>query len=145
MELTLHRVKFYPNRTNGQMYVNGEFFCFTLEDTVREVEGKPVESWKIKDETAIPVGKYKVTLEVSGKFGPDTMTINRVPGFQYIRMHSGNTENDTEGCIILGYKLADNGIIQSGTTRPAVADLKQVIRKALDAGEDCWITITNIK
>lgn len=143
MELALHRVKLLDTRTNGQLYVDGDFFCFTLEDKVREIPGRPVSEWKVQNETAIPQGRYKVTLESSPKFGPDTLTLNLVPGYSYIRMHSGNTETDTDGCIILGYKLAANGIIQPGTTRPAVADLKQKVRVGLKSGE-CWITITTI-
>jgi hypothetical protein len=142
MEILLTRLKYYPTHTPGQLYINGDFFCFTLEDVNREVEGQPVEKWKIKHETCIPQGRYKVTLEQSGRFGPDTPTINNVPGFSLIRIHSGNTDKDTDGCILLGYKLNSAGIIQFGTTRPAVADLKVRIRKA---EEEVWITIKNIK
>ena len=117
---------------------------FTLEDVVREVEGQPVATWKIQNETAIPQGRYKVTLEMSGRFGPDTITVNQVPGFSYIRIHPGNTDKDTDGCILVGYKLSDVNIIQFGTTRPAVADLKQKVKDALKAGEEVWITIKNI-
>ena len=144
MELLLSRLKFYDTHTTGQLYVNGEFFCFTLEDIIREVDNKSISEWKIKNETAIPQGRYKVTLEMSGRFGPDTLTVNQVPGFQYIRMHSGNTDKDTEGCIILGYKLTPLGIIQFGTTRPAVFDLKGKVRQALRT-EEVWITIKTIK
>jgi len=141
MDLLLSRVKFYDNRTNGQLYVGGNFFCFTLEDTVREVPNLPVEQWKIKNQTAIPVGRYKLVLENSPKFGPDTPTLKLVPGFSYIRIHSGNTEKDTEGCIILGYKLGANGVIVPGTTRTAVADLKAILKRTK---EDVWITVANI-
>ena len=144
MELLLTRLKFYDTHTIGQLYVDGEFFCFTLEDVEREVEGKPVASWKIKGETAIPQGRYKVTLELSNRFGPDTLTLKQVPGFDFIRMHSGNTDKDTEGCIILGYKLTDSNIIKFGTTRPAVLDLKGKVRQALRT-EVVWITIKTIK
>lgn len=124
------------------MYIDGEFFCFTLEDVVREQVGKPVEEWKVKGVTAIPRGTYKVTLEESPKFGPDTMTINDVPGFSNIRIHSGNTEKDTEGCLILGYRTSDqeDGTIkiQYGSTRPAVRDLKEKVKAAT---EEVIITI----
>jgi hypothetical protein len=135
MKLKLLRTKLRDNLTNGQLYINDEFFCFTLEDKVREPlqngaggDGVPVEKWKIKGETAIPRGIYEVVLEDSPRFGPDTITLRNVPGFTKIRVHSGNSPDDTEGCIIVGFRLNDNGIIVPGTTRPAVRELKARIR-----------------
>ena len=142
MNLKVLRARKFPERTIGQLYIEDEFFCFTLEDTVREVPGQPISEWKIFGKTAIPVGKYKITLELSPKFGPDTLTINDVPGYEGVRMHPGNTEADTEGCIILGYKLytaaGADPIIQPGTTRPAVADLKARVKAATD---EVWLTL----
>src|SRR5438445_811108 len=117
MELLLLRNRFYSTHTIGQLYVDGTYFCFVLEDVVREVPGQAVEKWKIQNETAIPQGRYRVTLEDSGRFGPDTLTIQNVPGFQYIRMHPGNTDKDTDGCLILGYKLDSNNLIAFGSTK----------------------------
>lgn len=142
MEITVFRVRFHETRTVGQLYIDGSLFCFTLEDKVREVKGKPVEEWKVQDETAIPEGKYRVVLENSSKFGPDTITLRNVPGFTSIRIHAGNTEHHTEGCIILGYRLNDDGTIKFGTTRPAVRDLKEKIKKALQGGRKVHLTIT---
>ena len=125
MNLKLLRARKLETRTIGQLYIDDEFFCFTLEDKVREVAGQPVEKWKIKGETAIPMGRYRVTLETSHRFGTNTITLNNVPGFTGIRMHTGNTEKDTEGCIIVGYKLTVDNLISPGSTRPALSDLKQ--------------------
>jgi len=144
MELALYRTKLLSNRTIGQLYINGEFFCFTLEDKVREVPGRPVEEWKIWGETAIPMGRYPVTLERSPKFGPDTISIGRVLGFTYIRIHAGNTEKDTEGCPIVGYALTADNIIKPGTTRPALLDLKDKVKKAIKEGETVHITVSQI-
>ena len=144
MELKLYRTKLLDNRTIGQLYINGEFFCFTLEDKVREVPGRPVEEWKVWGETAIPMGRYPVTLQNSPKFGPDTISIGRVLGFTYIRIHAGNTEKDTEGCPIVGYALTADNIIKPGTTRPAVKDLKEKIKKALSEEETVYITVSQI-
>ena len=127
MELTLLRNKLRPGLTNGQLYIDGEYFCFTLEDTVREQKGVPVEKWKVWGESAIPYGVYDITLENSPRFGPDTLTINKVPGFTGVRIHSGNTPGDTDGCIIVGYKLNANGIIVPGTTRTCLSDLKKAV------------------
>ena len=139
MELVLKRTRFRDTITTGQLYVDGQFFCFTLEDKVREVPNVPVETWKIHGETAIPSGIYEVFLENSPKFGPDTMTLRDVPGFSKIRIHSGNTQDDTEGCIIIGYRVIENGIIVPGTTRPAVTDLKRLVRSS----NGCKIKIFN--
>lgn len=130
MKLKLLRTKLGKELTNGQLYVNDDFFCFTLEDVVREQDGVAVEKWKVFGETAIPRGLYKVGLETSPRFGPDTITIYNVPGFSGVRIHTGNTPADTEGCIIVGFKLAENGLIIPGTTKPALAALKSLIRGA---------------
>jgi hypothetical protein len=145
MLIQVYRVRFYPTRTISQLYVDGDLFCFVLEDVVREEAGKPVEKWKVKDETAIPQGTYDIVLENSPRFGPDTITLKNVPGFSQIRVHSGNTELHTEGCLILGYKLTPDNTIKVGTTKPAVADLKARIKKALQEGSKVYMEIRNIK
>lgn len=140
MNLELKRMRFKDKYTTGQLYIDGTFFCFTLEDKVREELGVPVEKWKIHGETAIPMGLYRVTLENSPKFGPDTMTIHDVPGFSKIRIHAGNTHVDTEGCVIVGYKIREDGVIVPGTTRTCVLDLKTRIK---DAGREAMLRILN--
>ena len=140
MELILKRMRFKDKYTTGQLYVDGTFFCFTLEDKVREELGVPVEKWKIHGETAIPMGLYRVTLENSPKFGLDTMTINQVPGFSKIRIHAGNTHEDTEGCVIVGYKIREDGVIVPGTTKTCVLNLKTQIKQA---GGEATIRIMN--
>lgn len=117
MKLKLLRTRLFKDRTIGQLYVDDEFFCFTLED--------PVRKEKIDGDTAIPEGRYRVSLEDSPKFGPNTITVHNVPGFTGVRMHAGNTAKDTRGCPLLGYRLTkDFTAIAGGTSRPAVADLK---------------------
>jgi hypothetical protein len=145
MYIQVFRVRFFKTHTIAQVYIDGDFFCFALEDVVREVPGQAVEKWKVPHETAIPAGVYGVHLENSPKFGSDTPTIESVPGFEEIRIHSGNTDHDTDGCLILGYKLDANSLIQFGTTRPAVADLKAKIKKAMSTGEKVYIEIRTMK
>jgi hypothetical protein len=82
----------------------------------------------VDGKTAIPRGIYKVVFQNSPKFGPDTLTLLKVPGFTHIRIHSGNTHEDTEGCIIIGYRITRDGIIVPGTTRPALRDLKKALK-----------------
>lgn len=142
MILTLQRIKRWMTSTTGDLLVDGQFVCHTLEDVVREVPGLPVAEWKIKGKTAIPAGRYRVTLEDSPRFGPATLTINDVPGYQWIRMHAGNTDADTEGCILLG-ELIHTGQIVGGTSRPAVKKVRDLVMEAINAGEEVWIEIEN--
>lgn len=117
--------------TQGVLTVDGVHLCYTLEDVVRD--------HKIKGETAIPAGTYRVSLEHSGRFGPDTLTINNVPGFEAIRMHGGNTAADTEGCPLLG--LARVGINGVRDCAKAVALVKQLVRDSLARGDAVTIEI----
>jgi hypothetical protein len=144
MKLTIHRRESVGGATIGKLHIDGVFACATLEDEVREIEGAPVLDWKIKGATAIPQGIYRVTLEQSGRFGPDTPTINDVPGFKYIRMHAGNTSADTEGCILLGMQATEVSLV-GGTSRPAVNLVKQELRGAIARGEAITIEIINAR
>lgn len=140
MELTLQRRPTVGKTTIGDLSIDGVRFCFTLEDVVREVEGKAVSSWKIKGETAIPVGRYKVSLVNSSRFGPDTFSLEDVPGFESIRIHSGNTNADTEGCILVGESAGDELI---GMSRVALAKLKEKLTPAIKAGEPVFVTVSS--
>jgi len=142
MKITLNRALSRAGATIGKLSIDGIFACYALEDQVREVPGQPVESWKVHGATAIPAGTYRVTLEHSSRFGPDTLTINNVPGFQYIRMHAGNTAADTEGCPLLGMQATEASLI-GGTSRPAVALVKGEVQRAIARGELVTIEITN--
>lgn len=142
MQITCQRVRLLPTRTASWLYVDGLHFGHIVEDAVREVVGEPVESWKIRGETAIPAGAYRVTLEHSGRFGPDTITLNDVPGYKYIRVHGGNHEGNTEGCPLVGFRLAPDSTILGGTSKPALAALKLRVKAALEAGEEVsWTTL----
>jgi hypothetical protein len=96
MILNVKRFEFGTNYTIGRLYVDGVYECYTLEDKVREA------GVKVPNETAIPVGTYKVIIDHSVHFGKDLPHILNVMGFDGVRIHSGNTDKDTEGCILLG-------------------------------------------
>lgn len=142
MDLILQRKAYDVESTEGELLLQGTHVCYTLEDTVRERSGVPVSEWKIKERTAIPTGRYKVTLEDSRRFGPETLSLANVPGFYAIRMHAGNTSDDTEGCVLLGGQVKDGKIV-GGTSRPAVAHVKSLVRAAVERGEDVWLEIIN--
>jgi hypothetical protein len=127
--------------TAGKMYWNGELLCYTLEDTVREIKGKPVEEWKIKGETAIPEGKYRVILSKSPRFKRILPEVLNVPGYTAVRIHAGNQTKDTDGCILVGMydgNEADNWL---GNSRKAEDLLVAKIQEAINTGEDVWLTI----
>lgn len=102
MKLTLKRIAFGDTYTIGKLYDDNQFICYTLEDKVREVAGEPVELWKKQNETAIPVGVYPVTITMSTRFRTRLPLLLNVPGFTGIRIHTGNSSKDTEGCILVG-------------------------------------------
>lgn len=144
MRLTLQRRESSKGATIGTLHADGVFLCYTLEDTVREIAGRPVSEWKIHGATAIPAGLYRVTLENSPRFGPDTLTLLDVDGFQYIRMHAGNSHKDTEGCILLGMSALSDRLV-GGTSRPAVTAVKEVVKKALLRCSPVVIDVLNFK
>lgn len=142
MNITLIRSHSEGGATLGKLFCDGAWKCDTLEDEIREVEGQPVSEWKIPGKTAIPAGRYKVTLEYSGKFGADTMTLNDVPGYTYVRMHPGNDAEDTDGCILLGLRGGMASLI-GGSSRPAVELVKSLVKQAIARDEEVWIDINN--
>ena len=78
--------------TIGELFIDGNFECYTLEDQVREVAGVPVATWKVPGATAIPVGTYQVTIDLSQRFGKRMLHILNVPGFEEsysFRQHRG--------------------------------------------------------
>ena len=101
IKLLLKRIALLNKYTIGKLYINGEYFCDTLEDTVRYIDLRTGKG-KIKGEKAIPYGTYKVILNVSPRFKRILPRLLNVPFFEGILIHSGNTHKDTEGCILVG-------------------------------------------
>lgn len=108
MLLTLKRTYKGPEYTIGKLYINKEYFCDTLEDTIRKE--------KIYAETAIPFGKYEVTITYSPRFKKNLPLLLNVPNFEGVRIHSGNTKDDTEGCILVGFNKAKGKVLDSRVT-----------------------------
>jgi hypothetical protein len=132
MKLRLERTWCGAVCTIGTLSIDGAFECFTLEDVVRERDGEPVEAWKIYGETAIPRGRYPVTITYSNRFKRDLPLVDRVPGFAGIRIHPGNTHEDTEGCILVGRAKGPDRVLES---RAAFLDLYDKLDQALARGE----------
>ena len=95
MLIEVKRFEFKDTHTVGKMYVDGVYECFTLEDAVRN-------GTKIIGKTAIPIGTYKLIIDASQRFKQDMPHILDVPDFTGVRIHSGNTSADTDGCILVG-------------------------------------------
>jgi len=138
VELLVKRDRFNPKQTLGRLFINGKFECYTLEDTVREVKGAPVESWKIPHETAIPRGRYAVQITWSERFQKKMLQVMDVPGFSGVRLHAGNTEENTDGCILLGDIRFATYI---GASRIAVGRVYGKVEAAFTRGEEVWLTV----
>jgi hypothetical protein len=105
MKLDLIRKEFTSHSTIGDLLIDSVFFCFTLEDVVRDI--------KILKETAIPYGTYQVITNYSNRFHRVMPLILNIPNFEGVRIHPGNSNVDTEGCILVGLKKTENYILQS--------------------------------
>lgn len=145
MKMLLERFRSFGPATFGKLYVDGVQVCYVLEDQIREQANTPVSDWKVHGKTAIPSTEfngapYRITLENSPRFGPDTMTVNNVVGFAGVRIHAGNSPEDTEGCPLLGMDLTPTGIANS---RKAVDIVKRLIKDAIDRGDVVMMTVTN--
>ena len=104
----LSRYKFGDDYIIGRLKTPLQTF-YTLEDKFREQKGVPVCEWKIPHETAIPCGTYPLIIDMSTRFKKLMPHILNVEGFDGIRIHAGNTAEDTEGCILLGWALGPEG------------------------------------
>ena len=163
MEILVDRYERSNNgrATIGRLSVDGQYECFTLEDRIREIHGVPVEQWKIKGQTAIPQGRYKLTLVWSPKHACMVPLVNDVPGFSAIEIHWGNTDVDTEGCLLLGnhHNPGEDRITESNLAWDAFMLLLEqgfgVTRAAVDGrgkplhyeqsspAQEAWITYQN--
>ncbi len=133
MELVLNR-RWRTDKTSiGELFIDGVFECFTLEDKTRA----PDEP-KVFGETAIPTGRYEVRITHSPKFGVDMPLLLDVPGFSGVRIHSGNKAEDTEGCILVGQHAAYDEVLDS---RLAYSALFPKLQAVLDKGEQVFITV----
>ena len=104
MELLVDRYEQSTNglATIGKLSIDGVFECYTLEPTVREVAGQPVSSWKIMGKTAVPQGRYKVTMVWSPKHSCIVPLVNGIEDFQAVEIHPGNRDVDTAACLLVG-------------------------------------------
>jgi len=117
MKLLLERKYLTGTYTIGSLFVDGEYFSDTIEDKVRDLNkdgdlDDPGET-KVDSQTAIPYGTYKVLLTMSPKFTRLLPLVLDVPGFTGIRIHRGNTAEDSSGCILVGENKEKGKVINS--------------------------------
>lgn len=115
MKILVVRTRYDEKSTDGLMLLNDGYFCKTLEDVVRIGP-------KVIGQTAIPSGRYKVVLSLSQHFKILLPEILNVPGFSGVRIHGGNTDADTEGCILVAKNRLGPDNIQ-GSMSAALTDL----------------------
>ena len=155
MNLEVLRISSEKDSTNGILFdITGgqrRFLCYTLEDEYRPLEQK------VMGETRIPAGKYKITLRTVGgfhkrygdRYGDDhkgMLWVRNVPGFEYILIHSGNTDEHTAGCLLVGDSQNENitkgnGFI--GSSRTAYERIYGPIARALEKGKLVTIKYTD--
>ena len=152
MKLDVIRLQFGSDATNGILLIDGVFECFTLEDQVRDGE-------KVMSETAIPLGEYEVKFRTVGgydaryqkKYGTTwhkgMLELQDVPNFKYILIHTGNTDEHTAGCLLVGETQQDldsgkDGFV--GGSGDAYKKMYPKVRDALLNGEKVTIKYSNI-
>jgi hypothetical protein len=150
VKLTVVRTQFGTDATNGMLFIDGIFECYTLEDQYQAV--------KVMHETCIPEGTYDIKFRTVGgfhekykkRYGNDhygMLHLQDVPNFTYILIHAGNTDEHTSGCLIVGetqqdLDISDDGFI--GHSGKAYLKLYNKVAKQLLQGKDVAIEYTTI-
>ena len=126
--------------TIGKMYIDGEYFCDTLEDTDRGLKQEyslaELKEMKEYGKTAIPSGEYELKVTFSNRFQKHLPQIMGVKCFEGVRIHSGNTHNDTEGCLLLGIATNPETKGWVSNSRKTLNEFMKVISYAKDCNKD---------
>lgn len=150
IELRVERRYKKDSYTIGLLYVDGKYFCNTLEDTDRGLEASMMESTirskKVKGKTAIPKGVYRLSISYSPKFAERQWAlkykgrlplVENVKGFDRILIHVGNKHTDTEGCLLVGENTKKGEVLRSTYWFHKLMD--EVIMPAWNRGEKIQI------
>lgn len=142
MELKLKREVFTDNSTIGSLYVDGVFDCYILEDRDRGLSDtmslEKIAGTKVYGKTCIPYGRYEVDWTMSARFKKMMPILLNVIGWSGIRIHSGNSEIDSLGCLLCGTRKLSNRITESTL---ATINLYAKIEAAKKQGQRIFITI----
>lgn len=149
MKITLIRYSATEESTLGLLFIDGKFHCYTLEDQKQTV--------KIKNETRIPEGMYLLQLRKAGRLHERYLNkfremhhgmlhLQNVPGFQWIYIHIGNTDNDTSGCILVGNhaisSINNNDRVNESTK--AYCHIYPIISSALINGDKVYLKVCGV-
>lgn len=137
MQLKLNRIFKTNTFTIGELYINEKYVTDTLEDRVRP------EGEKVYGKTAIPEGTYEVKLTHSPRFKKILPEILNVPNFSGIRIHTGNSSKDTEGCILVGTWDGEKED-WVGNSRIAFDELMALLEEATNNKEKVTITVKSL-
>ena len=153
LELLLDRKYRKETYTIGNLYVDGEWFCNTLEDKDRGLSQtmtlEEINKIKVYGETAIPTGRYEVRMDIvspkyngvkwyKDNFGGRMPRLESVKGFSGILIHSGNTALDSNGCILVGLNKAKGKVLDSRST---FQKLWKVLEQARKTGKTIYLTV----
>ena len=120
MEIRLKRIAKRDSYTIGRLIIDGKYCCDTLEDKDRGLTKNmglsEIKNKKVYGQTAIPAGRYQIIWSYSAKFKKSLPLLLNVPGYEGIRIHSGNTNSDTYGCILLGENKEVGKVLNSAAT-----------------------------
>ncbi|TDB69123.1 DUF5675 family protein [Arundinibacter roseus] len=147
MEILVNRFGFKSNSTLSQFFVNGSAREYILEDKDRGLRSDmtldEIQKIKVWGQTAIPTGRYRVTMRYSPKFKRWLPYLNNVPGFEYIMIHPGNFIKDTLGCLLPGqsYSVFKNEYLVNNSRKVANPLIRE-INDALERGEEVWCEIS---
>ena len=150
MIIDLIRTQFGSDATNGMLFLDGVFECFSLEDEYREQ--------KIRGETCIPEGSYEVVLRKEGgfhqryssrySFHKGMLWVKSVPNFEWILFHLGNTDENTAGCILVGDTQQDLDVSKDGfigSSGNAYKKFYPKVAEVLENGEEVTLNVSKIK
>jgi hypothetical protein len=137
MNLISRRFEYGQNYTVSRLYVDGVYQCYILEDVVR------APGVKVAGATAIPAGKYTVIIDFSEHFQKDLPHILNVPMFDGVRLHAGNTDLDTEGCLLVG--MGWGGGDNVSNSRVAFDALFPKLQKAIADEDEIILDIQDTK
>ena len=142
MELQLKREIFTDESTIGTLTIDGKFECYILEDKDRGINNtltlEQIMRVKVYGKTAIPYGRYEVDWTMSARFKKMMPILLNVIGWSGIRIHSGNSEIDSLGCLLCGTRKLSNRITESIV---ATNKLYAKIESAKKQGQRIYITI----
>lgn len=117
VQFSLIRDEFQPNCTIGALTIDSRPFAWVVEDVDRGLTSamslQDIAAKKVKGRTAIPTGDYALGVMYSPKHGREVLYLVDVPGFKYIQIHVGNTEVDTDGCLLVGTVRTSTGVAHS--------------------------------